>query len=75
MHLGNPRHTYLGKNLREASVKIGVHSEHLWETIQLSVQGRESFMTHINKRDIVRFANPFSPDQPIYFFIMVAHPY
>ena len=26
MHLGNPRHTYHDKNLREASVKIGVPS-------------------------------------------------
>ncbi len=27
--LGNPRHTYAGKNLREASVKVNVPSQHL----------------------------------------------
>ena len=27
--LGNPRHTYAGKNLREASVKVSLPSEHL----------------------------------------------
>ena len=29
LHLGNPRHTYAGKNLREASVKVRGPSERL----------------------------------------------
>ena len=29
LHLGDPRHTYVRKNLREASVKVSVPSEHL----------------------------------------------
>ena len=52
MHLSNAWHTYTGKNLREASVKVRGPSEHLWEDIQLSVQHRESFMTDIDRCDI-----------------------
>ena len=29
LHLGNLRHTYDGKNLREVSVKVSVPSQHL----------------------------------------------
>ena len=29
LHLGNPRPAYAGKNLREASVKVSLPSEHL----------------------------------------------
>ena len=29
LHLGNPRHAYARKNLREASVKVRNPSEHL----------------------------------------------
>ena len=52
MHLGNPRHTYVRKNLREASVKVRDPSEHLYEDIQLSVQHRERFMTDIDRCEI-----------------------
>ena len=34
LHLSNTRHTYACKNLREASVKVNVPSEHLSEDIQ-----------------------------------------
>ena len=40
LHLGNPWHAYVRKNLREASVKVRIPSEHLDEDIQLSVQHR-----------------------------------
>ena len=49
MHLGNPRHAYVRKNLREASVKVRGPSEHLYEDIQSSVQHRDSFMTDIDQ--------------------------
>ena len=52
MHLGNPCHTYVRKNLREASVKVRDPSEHLYEDIQLSVQHRDSLMTDIDGREI-----------------------
>ena len=29
LSFGNPRHTYVRKNLREVSVKVNVSSEHL----------------------------------------------
>ena len=40
------------KTFREASVKVSVPSEHLWEDIQLSVQHRESFMSDIDRCEI-----------------------
>ena len=52
LHLGNLRHTYAGKNLREVSVKVSVPSEHLQEDIQVSIQCQERFMTHIDRCEI-----------------------
>ena len=52
MSPGNPRPAYAHKNLREASVKVRGPSEHLHEDIQLSLRGRESFMTDIDRCEI-----------------------